>query len=37
MGTSELEPTWTEIVSNVGTHYLQLVSEAEGNVMGLSL
>lgn len=30
MGTSNLQPCWTEVVSHLGTNYLQWASEVEG-------
>ena len=37
MGTFDLEWSWTEVVGNLGTYYLQLIFEVRGGLMGLSL
>lgn len=34
MGTSDLQPNWTEVVGNLGTYYVQVASEA-GNLLPL--
>lgn len=36
MGTSDLQPSQTDVVGDLGTYYLRLASKVRGSLLGLN-